>query len=83
MGRAVRNLGVLLVISVAAGASYVRMFDRLNVRKDNFGQSEYAAAVAFDNVSWANHLAQARRWVGPSFSEPAPAKLAKQDDLPG
>ena len=43
----------------------------------------WAAAVAFDNVSWAKHLAQARRWVGPSFSEPAPAKLAKQDDLPG
>jgi len=39
--------------------------------------------VAFDKVAWANHLAQARRWVGPNFSEPAPAKLAKQDDLPG
>jgi hypothetical protein len=43
----------------------------------------WAAAVAFDNVSWANYLAQARRWAGPSFSEPAPVKLAKQDDLPG
>jgi len=43
----------------------------------------WAAAVALDNVSWANHLAQAKRWAGASFSEPAPAKLAKQDDLPG
>jgi glucans biosynthesis protein C len=43
----------------------------------------WVAAVAFGNVSWANHLAQAKRWVGASFGEPAPAKLAKQDDLPG
>ena len=41
----------------------------------------WAAAVAFDNVSWANHLAQARRWVGPSFSELASAELAKQDEI--
>ena len=43
----------------------------------------WAAAAAFDKVSWANHLAQAKRWVGASLGEPAPAKLAKQDDLPG
>jgi hypothetical protein len=43
----------------------------------------WAAAVAFDKMSWANHLAQAKRWLGASFSEPVPAKLAKQDDLPG
>jgi hypothetical protein len=43
----------------------------------------WAAAVAFSNLSWASYLAQIRRWVGPNFSEPAPAKLAKQDDLPG
>jgi peptidoglycan/LPS O-acetylase OafA/YrhL len=41
----------------------------------------WAAAVAFGNVSWANHLAQAKRWAGASFSDPVPAKLAKQDDL--
>ena len=43
----------------------------------------WAAAVAFDKVSWADQLAQAKRWMGASLSEPAPAKLAKQDDLPG
>ena len=43
----------------------------------------WAAAVAFDKVSWADHLAQAKRWMGASLGEPAPAKLAKQDDLPG
>jgi peptidoglycan/LPS O-acetylase OafA/YrhL len=41
----------------------------------------WAAAVAFGNVSWANHLAQAKRWAGASFNDPVPAKLAKQDDL--
>jgi hypothetical protein len=43
----------------------------------------WAAALAFGNASWANHLAQAKRWMGASFSEPAPVKLVKQDDLPG
>ena len=43
----------------------------------------WAAAVAFGNASWANQLAQAKRWMGASLSEPAPVKLAKQDDLPG
>ena len=43
----------------------------------------WAAAVAFGNVSWANHLAQAKRWMRASFSDPAPAKLVKQDDLTG
>jgi peptidoglycan/LPS O-acetylase OafA/YrhL len=43
----------------------------------------WAAAAAFGNASWANQLAQARRWMGASLSEPAPVKLAKQDDLPG
>jgi glucan biosynthesis protein C len=43
----------------------------------------WAAALAFTNVSLANHRAQARRWIRASFSEPAPAELVKQDDLPG
>ena len=43
----------------------------------------WAAAVAFGSASWANHLAQAKRWMGASLSDPAPVKLAKQDDLPG
>jgi hypothetical protein len=47
----------------------------------------WAAAVAFANAawvkSWANQLAQAKRWMGASLGEPAPAKLAEQDDLPG
>jgi peptidoglycan/LPS O-acetylase OafA/YrhL len=43
----------------------------------------WAAAVAFGNVSWADYLAQAKRSMRASFSEPAPAKLAKQDDLTG
>jgi membrane-bound acyltransferase YfiQ involved in biofilm formation len=43
----------------------------------------WAAAVAFGSSFWANQFAQARRWTGASLSEPAPVKLAKQDDLPG
>jgi peptidoglycan/LPS O-acetylase OafA/YrhL len=43
----------------------------------------WAAAVAFGNASWSNCLAQAKRWMGAGLSEPAPVKLAKQDDLPG
>ena len=43
----------------------------------------WAAAMALGNVPWADHLAQAKRWARASFSEPAPAKLAKQDDLTG
>ena len=43
----------------------------------------WAAAVVFGNVSWANHMAQAKRWMRASFSDPAPAKLVKQDDLTG
>ena len=43
----------------------------------------WAAAVAFGNVSWADYLAQAKRSMRASFSDPAPAKLAKQDDLTG
>ena len=43
----------------------------------------WAAAVGFDNVSWADHAAQAKRWMRASFSDPAPAKLVKQDDLTG
>lgn len=37
---------VLFAVAATAGAGYVRLFDRLNVRQDNFGQTEYAAAVA-------------------------------------
>jgi hypothetical protein len=43
----------------------------------------WAAAAAFGNVSWADHLAQAKRLVRASFGDPAPAKLVKQDDLTG
>ena len=43
----------------------------------------WVAAVAFGNVSWDGHLAQAKRWLRASFSEPAPVNLVKQDDLPG
>ena len=43
----------------------------------------WAAAVAFGNASWINDLAQAKRWARASLGEAAPAKLAKQDDLPG
>jgi hypothetical protein len=43
----------------------------------------WGAAVAFGSASLANALAQAKRWMGASLSEPAPVKLAKQDDLPG
>jgi peptidoglycan/LPS O-acetylase OafA/YrhL len=43
----------------------------------------WAAAVAFGSAFWANQFAQARRWMGASLGEPAPVKLAKQDDLPG
>ena len=43
----------------------------------------WAAAVALGNVSWADYLAQAKRSMRASFSDPAPANLAKQDDLTG
>jgi hypothetical protein len=43
----------------------------------------WAAAVAFGNVAWDNHLAQAKRWMRASLGDPAPAKLVKQDDLTG
>ena len=43
----------------------------------------WVAAVAFGSASWANQLAQAKRWMGASLSDPAPVKLVKQDDLPG
>jgi hypothetical protein len=43
----------------------------------------WAAAVGVGNVSWADHAAQAKRWMRASFSDPAPAKLIKQDDLTG
>ena len=43
----------------------------------------WVAAVALGNVAWDNHLAQAKRWMRASFSEPAAAKLVKQDDLTG
>ena len=43
----------------------------------------WAAAVAFGNVPSANHLALAKRWVRASFSDPAPAKVFKRDDLTG
>jgi hypothetical protein len=43
----------------------------------------WAAAVALGNVSWADHAAQAKRWMRASFRDPAPIKLAKQDDLTG
>ena len=43
----------------------------------------WAAAVAFGNVAWDDHLAQAKRWMRASFGDPAPAKLVKQDDLTG
>ena len=47
----------------------------------------WAAAVAFGNVSWANHLAQARRWVRrasanrrrPNWS----SRTICPDDVPG
>jgi peptidoglycan/LPS O-acetylase OafA/YrhL len=43
----------------------------------------WSAAVAFGNVAWDNHLAQAKRWLRASFGAPTPANLVKQDDLPG
>ena len=43
----------------------------------------WVAAVAFGNVAWDNHLAQAKRWMRASLGDPAPAKLVKQDDLTG
>ncbi len=43
----------------------------------------WAAAVAFGNVAWDDHLAQAKRWMRASLGDPAPAKLVKQDDLTG
>ncbi len=43
----------------------------------------WAAAVAFGSAFWANQFALAGRSMGASLSEPAPVKLAKQDDLPG
>src|SRR5215207_3861048 len=43
----------------------------------------WAAAVAFGNVAWDHHLAQAKRWMRASFGDSAPAKLVKQDDLTG
>jgi hypothetical protein len=43
----------------------------------------WSAAVAFGNVAWDNHLAQAKRWLRTSFGGAAPANLVKQDDLPG
>jgi len=46
----------------------------------------WAAAVAFGNASWTKswaNLAQAKPWMSASLSEPAPVKLAEQDDLPG
>jgi hypothetical protein len=43
----------------------------------------WGAAVAFSGSSWGAYLVQAKRWMGASLSEPAPVKLAKQDDLPG
>ena len=67
--------------------------DRLNIALFAAGKAgivfggtlalSWAAAVAFGNVSWDNHLAQAKRLMPASISEPAPVKLAKQDDLPG
>ena len=43
----------------------------------------WVAAVAFGNVAWDDHLAQAKRWMRASLGDPAPAKLVKQDDLTG
>lgn len=43
----------------------------------------WAAAVAFGNVSPANHLAMVRRWMRTSFDDPAPVKVLKRDDLTG
>jgi hypothetical protein len=43
----------------------------------------WIAAVAFGNVAWDDHLAQAKRWMRASLGDPAPAKLVKQDDLTG
>jgi surface polysaccharide O-acyltransferase-like enzyme len=43
----------------------------------------WSAAVAFGNVPWDNHLAQAKRWLRASLGGAAPANLVKQDDLPG
>ena len=43
----------------------------------------WAAAVAFGNVSPANHLAPVRRWVRASFDDPAPVKVLNRDDLTG
>jgi len=43
----------------------------------------WVAAVAFGNVAWDDHLAQAKRWMRGSLGDPAPAKLVKQDDLTG
>ena len=43
----------------------------------------WVAAVAFGNVAWDDHFAQAKRWTRASLGDPAPAKLVKQDDLTG
>jgi hypothetical protein len=42
----------------------------------------WAAAVVLGNVAWDDYLAQAKRWARADFGEPAPANLAKPDDLP-
>ncbi len=42
----------------------------------------WAAAVAFNDLL-ATQLAQARQWVSANFSDPAPSKVLKQDDLTG
>ena len=49
------------------------------------GQSSilWFTAVALGNIAWGHQLAQAKRWFGTAFGEPAPAtSLVKPDDLP-
>jgi hypothetical protein len=43
----------------------------------------WAAAVAFGNVLSANQIALVKRWARASFSDPAPVKVLKRDDLTG
>ena len=69
------NIALLPVALFAAGKAAIVFGGTLAL--------SWAAAVAFGNVRWDNHLAQAKRWMRASFGDPAPAKLVKQDDLTG
>jgi peptidoglycan/LPS O-acetylase OafA/YrhL len=43
----------------------------------------WSAAVALGSVAWDDYVVQAKRWLRAALGDPAPANLAKQDDLPG